>query len=224
MMASTRDGHCAACLLEAALAADAADSTPSLEAMEAATPQLIIHVPLGASRSASVFLARHEGTSRLLRLKTWHTTAPSDFLRRFQDLQLRLASLNEGAINRPLAASVSGAGCPSVLSEFRPGTPLLERVKQGRIDPDSAVAGLEVLIEATRRAHAVDLVHGSVVPGNVIFDPGSGTSFLLDFGLNSLVSKAGRDSAHASVDDAGFALLTRMLRELAPSAARSPHL
>jgi serine/threonine protein kinase len=224
-MAGTRGGQCAACLLEGALVADTIDPVSSvLDGSQGEIRQLTIHVPLGTSRSASVFLTRKAGTSRLLRLKTWHTIAPSDFLDRFQHLRRRLAGLNEQTIDLPLAASVSADGHPFVLSVFRRGTPLFDRVRQGRLDPTFAVASLEPLIRATRRAHAAGLIHGSVVAGNVMFDSVSASSFLLDFGLAPLVFEIGRCSADASADDAGFALLTRMLREASASAVPPPAL
>ena len=225
--AGTRGGLCAGCLLEAALTADAADPTtnlPVLESNEAGIPELTIQVPLGVSGSTSVFLATREGSPRLLRLKTWNTAAPFDFLRRFDDLRARLASLNDRAIQPPLAAAVNSAGCPSIVSEFRPGTPLLDRVRHGRLDPASGVASLESVIRATRGAHAVGLFHGSIVPGNVIFDPSSATAFLLDFGLNVLVHERRRDSTNAAADDAGFGVLIRMLREFPRSAAPTSQL
>jgi hypothetical protein len=219
-MAGTRGGLCAACLLEGALVADTIDPMSGvLDSSQSDIPPLTIHVPLGTSASASVFLARNGGTSRLLRLKTWHTTAPPDFLDRFEDLRRRMASLNERAIDLPLAASLGADGHPFVWSVFRRGTPLLDRVRQGRLDPASGVKSLEPLIRAARRAHAAGLTHGSVVGGNVMFDPRSASSFLLDFGLNPLVYGIGRCSADASADDEGFARLTRMLREASPSVA-----
>jgi serine/threonine protein kinase len=215
-IATTREGHCAACLLEGALFADMIGSSFSIRADEheqAGGSDLMIHVPLGSSSSASVFLARNERTGWLVRLKTWHTVAASDFLRRFQDLRSRVADLNEGAASPPLAASISTAGCPSVLSEFRQGTLLLDCVRQGRLAAAAAVASLEPLIAVTRKAHAAGLIHGSIVPGNVLFDPSSESSFLVDFGLTPLVRDEYPDG---SADHAGFALLARRLRELSP--------
>src|SRR5437762_4315006 len=97
-MAATWRGHCAACLLEDALVTPMPGSISDIGTGGTDQPgarRLTIHVPLGASDLASVFLVREEGTSRLLRLKTWQTAAPADFVMRFEHLRSRLADLAE---------------------------------------------------------------------------------------------------------------------------------
>jgi hypothetical protein len=89
--------------------------------------------------------------------------------------------------------------------------PLLDCVRLGRIDAPAALANLESLIAATRRAHAVGLIHGSVVSGNVMFDTNSNSPFLLDFGLNPLLHAPSGEAASASADEDGFARLVGAL-------------
>ncbi len=74
------------------------------------------------------------------------------------------------------------------------------------------------------RAHARGLVHGSIVPGNVIIPPGTAAACLLDFGLAPLFTVPGDEVAFASGDIAGFAALARTLRELPASSAPLPRL
>jgi hypothetical protein len=124
--------------------------------------------------------------------------------------------------NSNLGVITQGAGynqqlsacCPSVLTEFRQGVPILERVRSGRLDREAAVALLTPLGALTRSAHARGLVHGSIVAGNVIVDVESGRARLLDFGLTPLMASTENYPALAAADLAGFEALARTLRAL----------
>jgi hypothetical protein len=180
--AVSQRGHCAVCLLEDALA-------PEHEQLHARTRQLTIQVPLGETISSSVFLVKTEGPApRLLRLKTWRRPAAAGFLTRFHRLQAQLDSWAFDDIDRPLAASIDATGCPSVLTEFRQGVPILDRVRSGRLGREEAVARLAPLIALTVSAHARGLVHGSIVPGNVIVGADCAPARLLDFGHATLIA------------------------------------
>ena len=189
------------CLLEEALAP------------EVGGRQLTIQVPLGETPSASVFLVKGEGPAhRLLRLKTWRRPAAAGFLERFHRLQARLESWTVDGIIRPIAASVDAMGRPSVLTEFRQGVPILDRVRSGRLDREEAIARLAPLVTLIESGHARGLFHGSIAPGNVIVGSDSPRARLLDFGLAPLMSSAEDYAALSSADLAGFAALTHTLR------------
>ena len=206
--AASHHQYCPACLLQQALAPADAVGAISMEALQ-------IQVPLGGSPSASVFLARREGRDpRLLRLKIWHAPAPPDFLDRFQDLQARLAAWPQAAIPAPLAARVDAAGCPSVVSEFRQGTPILDRVRSGGLDATAALASLRAITDVILAAHGRGLVHGSVVAGNVLVGRGSTSLFLVDFGLAPLLAGLEDHGSTAADDVAGFDVLNRALQDL----------
>jgi serine/threonine-protein kinase len=112
-------------------------------------------------------------------------------------------------------------GYPSVLSEFRRGMPIVDRVRCGRLDPDEAVARLTSLGTVVEKAHARGLAHGSIVPGNVIVDAESGRARLLDFGLTPLMS-AKRDSLTLAANDlSGLAALLRVLKSPSAGCAAS---
>jgi serine/threonine protein kinase len=152
------------------------------------TKNLTIHVPLGRTAVTAVYLVRREGPSpRLLRLKIWRRTAGVQFLSRFHHLQKELEAWSAEDVDRPLAASLDAAGCPSVLTEFRQGLPIVDRVRSGRLDPDQAIALLKPITALIAQAHTRGLVHGSIVAGNVIVDAESGRARLLDFGLTPLL-------------------------------------
>ncbi len=175
----------------------------------------MMQVPLGETASTSVFLVKCPGPpARLLRLKTWHRPAPAGFLERFHHLQAEIDSWAADGIDRLLAVRIDAAGRPSVLTEFRQGLPILDRVESGRLGRDRAIACLKPLIELTSAAHARGLVHGSIGPGNIIVNADSGTARLLDFGLTPLMSMPQNGAALAAADLGGFVTLARALKTL----------
>ena len=216
-VADMRDGFCAACLFENALAT----TEPDIDAR-----QLTIQVPLGRTASTSVFLVKSDGPPvRLLRLKTWRRQAPPDFVAGFRALQDQLESWGPERLDRLVAVRIDKQGCPSVLSEFSLGIPILDRVRSGKLDPDDAIARLHPLAAIIQRAHARGLAHGSIVPGNIIVDAESSQARLLDFGLTPLMS-ANQDALALAADDlSGLAALIQMLKSPAagcvPSGQRS---
>jgi len=207
-VADTRDGFCAACLFEDALAP---------EHQDIGSPQLTIQVPLGRTASTSVFLVKSDGPPfRLLRLKTWRRPAPPGFVEGFRALQQQLESWAPERLDRFVAARMDKQGCPSVLSEFSLGMPILDRVRSGNLDPDAAIARLHPLAATIKRAHARGLAHGSLVPGNIIVDAESGQARLVDFGLTPLMN-TNRDVVTLAADDLSrLAALTDQI--LRPSA------
>ena len=207
-MAAIHGGLCAACLFEDAL-------PPAMPLSAAGSVRFTIQMPIGQSAAASVFLVKSEGQpSRLLRLKTWRRPAAAGFLDRFHRLQTKLDSWGVEDVARPIAASLDATGCASVLTEFRQGVPILDRVRSGRLEREEAVARLTPLIAMIVSAHARGLVHGSIVPGNVIVDAASASARLLDFGHATLMAPSENGAALAVADLAGFALVARTLREL----------
>lgn len=199
-------GLCTACLIEEAIA-----GVPD-QAVEPIA-RFTVQLPLGARDAAAVFLVLAEWPwRRLLRLKTWSHPAPDDFVRRFAALRSALDHLHDDSIVRPVAGWTDAAGRPCVLSEFRQGVPLLDRVRAGKLPPDDARVALGLLREGTIAAHARGLVHGSVVSGNVL--SGSNGAFLLDFGLALVVGPGAAGVASSRSDLAGFEQLELSLREL----------
>jgi len=185
------------------------------------TIHLTLQLPLGETAFATVFLVKTAGPRfRLLRLKRWKHPAPATFLPRFRELRARLADFAEAGLPSLLAATMDFDGCPSVLSEFRQGVPLIECVRSGGIDASDALAELRLLRELTIRAHNRGLIHGSIVPGNMIFQSGQEATHLLDFGLGPLGLSAGREAHSAARDLAGFEAVARMVAELAGPAKR----
>lgn len=195
------------CLLEAALT--------SSEPGETTTGGFTIQVPLGESQTASVFLVREDAAApRLLRLKRWRTPAPAGFIDGFERLRAQLQEWQPPAIVLPVTAWVDATGCPSVVTDFRQGMPLLESVRSGWLHPDRAGSGLGQLQEILEAAHQRGLAHGSVVPGNVFSARPDGAAYLLDFGFATLFSGPGTPSDWAAADRDGLARLQAQLERL----------
>ena len=186
------DGFCAACLFEYALPAPDQDVSCA---------QLTIQVPLGRTASTSVFLVKSDGPPvRLLRLKMWRRPAPPGFVAGFRALQEQLELWGPERLDRFVAVRIDKQGFPSVLSEFRLGMPILDRVRSGKLDPDAAIAQLHPVAATIQKAHARGLAHGSLVPGNIIIDAESGQARLVDFGLTPLMSGK-HDAVTVAEDD-----------------------
>jgi len=205
-------GYCAACLLEGALAA--------AEEKSAAPGGFTIQVPLGESDAGSVFLVRGDLPSpRLLRLKRWRTQAPAGFRERFTELRTQLERWGEPAIVLPVTAWVDAAGCPSVLTEFRQGMPLLDSVSSRWLGVDLAISGLRHVHEVISAAHARGLAHGSLVAGNVFAARPDGAPYLLDFGFARLFPPGSSVSSPAESDLHGLARIEAAVRALNSSTS-----
>lgn len=204
--AVTHGSHCAACLLERAL-------LPDDDLVSPASARFTIQIPLSETASASVYLVRSDEQVRLLRLKRWHVQAPAAFLERFEQLQANLERWSQPLIPIPLRAWVDHAGRPSVLSEFRQGIPILECLRSGRLGAAAALELLKLLKDAAAAGHQRGLVHGSIVPGNLLVDTSGTSAHLLDFGLAALLLSPTAEAPSVPTDEAGFASLEGTVRE-----------
>lgn len=184
--------------------------------METATgSSFTIQVPLGESEAALVFLVRGDSTARgLLRLKRWRTLAPAGFIERFERLKTQLEKWRPPTIVMPVTAWVDQMGCPSVVTEFRQGMPLLESVRSGWLHPERARSGLRQLQDILDAAHQRGVTHGSVVPGNVFSARPDGAPYLLDFGFGVLLSDPTAPVDWAAADREGLARIQALLERI----------
>jgi serine/threonine protein kinase len=174
-----------------------------------------IQVPLGESEAALVFLVRDDSAvPRLLRLKRWRTPAPAGFIDGFARLKAQLQEWRTPTIVLPVTAWVDATNCPSVVTDFRQGMPLLESVRSGWLDPERARSGLRQLQQILDAAHQRGLTHGAVVPGNVFSARPDGAPYLLDFGLAVLLSGLSAPSDWAAADRDGLARIQAQLERL----------
>jgi hypothetical protein len=199
---------CPVCLLEQALAP--------------ARRHLTILVPLGHSARASVYVVRQAAPSEaLLRLKLWHHAAPAGFLDGIAMLVREIEAVPVPGLVPPLAACLDADGRPAVLSAFRQGVPMVASVRAGALDADAALALLDPLWTALARCHRAGLAHGSIVPGNVLVEPGRTAAFVVDFGILPLLLGPGEAADAVASDAAALAALRETVRSSAVHAPRS---
>ena len=150
----------------------------------------------------------------MLRLKTWRTPAPADFLARVTELQERLDDWGHPRVPRVLASWLDDTGCPAVLSEFRQGVPILDAVTAGTLDFLRAQALLSALRDVLSAAHARGLAHGSIGSGNVVVRSGANEADLLDFGMHVARSQSRDHACLAETDWRDLTSLERSLRDV----------
>jgi serine/threonine protein kinase len=185
------------------------------EASKATRGRLTVQVPRGEGEAASVFLVRDDtAAARLFRLKRWRTPAPVGFLDGFDVLKAELGAWRTPTIVLPVTAWLDETGCPSVVTEFRQGMPLLESVRSGWLRPERAGAGLRQLRETLDAAHARGLAHGSVTAGNVFSARPDGAPYLLDFGLAILLAGRGEATGRPAADLEGLTRIQSQLERL----------
>jgi serine/threonine protein kinase len=186
---------------------------PAVAVPSGTTCGLTVHLPLGVSPLALVFLVRESSPGgRLLRLKRWRVAVDERFLSRFAELRDRLAAWRHVGVARPLTAWLDEEGRPSVLSEFVQGVPIVHALKSGAVAGAQALEWIRPLRETLCAAHAEGLAHGSLVSGNVILQPWTASAYLLDFGMAQVCFPESGSAASLSSDRRHLAALLRTLR------------
>jgi Tol biopolymer transport system component len=139
--------------------------------------------PLGAGAMGEVWRARDTRLSREVAVKVLPESLSRDHdrLSRFEREAQVLASLNH-----PNIAAIYGveeaSGATALVLELVEGPTLDERIKQGRLPADDAVAIARQIAEALEFAHERGIVHRDLKPANVKLSP-EGRVKVLDFGL-----------------------------------------
>jgi serine/threonine-protein kinase len=131
--------------------------------------------------------------------------------REFQGDPARLARLEREAqvlasLNHPHIAAIYGLeesdGVRFLVLELVEGPTLAERIAQGPLPPDEALAAATQIAEALEYAHAKNIVHRDLKPANIKL-PGNNVK-LLDFGLaKALADPTPGDSLNSPVGTVG---------------------
>jgi serine/threonine-protein kinase len=149
-----------------------------------------IRAAIGAGGMGEVYRARDMRLNRDVALKVIPEVFAQDAERmaRFQREAQVLAS-----INHPNIASVYGLeeseGARALVMELVQGTTLAERVAQGPVPLDEALAIARQIAEALDAAHQKGIIHRDLKPANVKITP-EGKVKLLDFGLAKALEPA----------------------------------
>jgi serine/threonine-protein kinase len=156
---------------------------------------------LGTGGSASVFEALDTTTGETVAVKLLHPHLAAR-------APLQEAFLAEAAraqkLRHPGLAAIRGVGVHDdgtgpivwIAQDLAPGMTLGEHVRRnGRLSPAHAIAMADSVLGALSAAHAIDLVHRDVSPGNVMIDIQGGvlvSTRLLDFGLADAPGRSAR--------------------------------
>ena len=147
-----------------------------------------IVAPLGRGGMGEVYRARDSRLQREVALKLLPSTLATDpeyLARSTREAQL-LATINHPNIAAIYGVEESASGVVLVL-ELVEGPTLAERIAQGPLPQDEAVAIARQIAEALEFAHEQGIIHRDLKPANVKLRP-DGTVKVLDFGLAKMAA------------------------------------
>jgi Tol biopolymer transport system component len=141
---------------------------------------------LGAGGMGEVYRASDTRLGRDVALKILPAAFSSDpeRLARFEREARTLAALNHPHIAQIYGVEESGA-TQALVMELVEGPTLADRIAQGALPADEALAIATQLVEALESAHDQGVVHRDLKPANIKVRP-DGTVKVLDFGLAKL--------------------------------------
>ena len=144
--------------------------------------------PLGRGGMGEVYRARDSRLQREVALKLLPSTVATDpeHLARFTREAQLLATINHPNIAAIYGVEESASGVVLVL-ELVEGPTLAERIAQGPLPQDDAVAIARQIAEALEFAHEQGIIHRDLKPANVKLRP-DGTVKVLDFGLAKMTA------------------------------------
>ena len=138
---------------------------------------------LGQGGMGFVYEAEHAVLGRKAALKTLlpELVDDSDFRTRFIAESQTVAALDHPSII-PIYDAGEADGVVYIAMRHVGGGDLHQLLESGALDPERAVTILEQVAAGLDAAHASDLVHRDVKPGNVLMES-SGRVYLTDFGI-----------------------------------------
>jgi serine/threonine-protein kinase len=139
---------------------------------------------LGEGGSAIVFEAK-DAAGRAIALKVLRpdlALSPKE-QQRFVDEADRLRRLQHPSIVQVLDSGVLPDGRPFIAMPRLQGRSLLERLQQGPVRFDLALALFEQLADALNALHRAGLVHRDIKPENIFVVEGDSRALLLDLGI-----------------------------------------
>ena len=152
---------------------------------------------IGTGGMGNVYSARDTKLNRLVAIKVLLPALANDpdRLARFSREAQLLASLNH-----PHIAQIHGfenaGGLHALVMELVEGPTLADRITQGAIPIDEALAMAKQIAEALEAAHEQGIIHRDLKPANIKVRP-DGTVKVLDFGLAKAIDSTSRESADA---------------------------
>jgi serine/threonine-protein kinase len=189
-------GDQAASFLEApAIAFDDSPVAKSLEGQSIGPYQ--VSARIGTGGMGEVYSARDTKLNRLVAIKVLLPALANDpdRLARFSREAQLLASLNH-----PHIAQIHGfenaGGLHALVMELVEGPTLADRITQGAIPIDEALAMAKQIAEALEAAHEQGIIHRDLKPANIKVRS-DGTVKVLDFGLAKALDSTSREDSDA---------------------------
>ncbi len=139
--------------------------------------------PIGEGGMGTVYRAQDRATGGVVALKIVRAVDDHGGAR-FEREAAALADLSHPGIVRYVAHGLTATGERYLAMELLSGVTLAERFAAGPFDVSEALAVGRGIAAALAAAHAKELVHRDVKPGNVFLEGGSASRVkVLDFGL-----------------------------------------
>ncbi|HEY1120627.1 MAG TPA: protein kinase, partial [Haloferula sp.] len=194
---------CPACLLRQALASRTVvagqESTPpppppAPEEIADKFPQFEVTECLGSGGMGVVYKARQKSLDRWVAIKILRPekTGEEQFAERFAREAQTLARLNHPNIVTVFDYGETG-GLFYIVMEFVDGVNLRDLLREGKLEPEQALAIVPPICEALQYAHEKGIVHRDIKPENLLLDR-DGRIKIADFGIASLVGARGEAS------------------------------
>jgi serine/threonine-protein kinase len=154
---------------------------------------------IGAGGMGEVYRATDTNLKRQVAIKVLPEAVAADAerLARFQREAEVLASLNHPNIAGVYGLERSG-GTTALVMELVEGPTLADRIEQGRVPVDEALAMARQIAEALEAAHERGIIHRDLKPANVKLRP-DGAVKVLDFGLAKAVDRPGGSPSSLSM-------------------------
>ncbi len=136
---------------------------------------------------ATVWRARDEWTREIVAIKRLHPHVVADPVARarLEREAEALRTVDHPAIVQPRGL-IDDPDAPSLVMDFVSGRPLSERIAEGPLPPDEAVAIAGVVADALAVAHDHGIIHRDIKPANILVDD-DGAVHLVDFGIVALM-------------------------------------
>jgi serine/threonine protein kinase len=123
--------------------------------------------------------------------------ASGDHLERFRNETRALANVHHANIVSIYEAGQI-EGRPYFAMQYVEGPTLSQRLKQGRMDPESAARLIASVAHAVGHLHGHGVIHRDIKPSNILID-GKGTPYVTDFGLAKILTGDSQHTASGAI-------------------------